>query len=199
MIALPAAAEPLPRRQIFLGTALACAAGTMLMGGMLATWLHFRADAPVRESMKRGLIKDWMPATIVVPEVAANIMWIAFFVACIMAQWAVYSAKRQDRTHTGLALGMTALVGFAILNAQVFIWTQMGIGARDGAFHSMFYAATGTMTLLLVAGILYTAVAAFRYLGGRTQELEVVSSHALYWYFLTAAFSAVWFVIYVQK
>lgn len=199
MIALPAAAEPLPRRQIFLGTALACAAGTMLMGGMLATWLHFRSDAPVRESMKRGLIKDWMPATIVVPEVAANIMWIAFFVACIMAQWAVYSAKRQDRTHTGLALGMTALVGFAILNAQVFIWTQMGIGARDGAFHSMFYAATGTMTLLLVAGILYTAVAAFRYLGGRTQELEVVSSHALYWYFLTAAFSAVWFVIYVQK
>lgn len=199
MIALPAAAEPLPRRQIFLGTALACAAGTMLMGGMLATWLHFRADAPVRESMKRGLIKDWMPATIVVPEVAANIMWIAFFVACIMAQWAVYSAKRQDRTHTGLALGMTALVGFAILNAQVYIWTQMGIGARDGAFHSMFYAATGTMTLLLVAGILYTAVAAFRYLGGRTQELEVVSSHALYWYFLTAAFSAVWFVIYVQK
>lgn len=199
MIALPAAAEPLPRRQIFLGTALACAAGTMLMGGMLATWLQFRADAPVRESMKRGLIKDWMPATIVVPEVAANIMWIAFFVACIMAQWAVYSAKRQDRTHTGLALGMTALVGFAILNAQVFIWTQMGIGARDGAFHSMFYAATGTMTLLLVAGILYTAVAAFRYLGGRTQELEVVSSHALYWYFLTAAFSAVWFVIYVQK
>ena len=166
---------------------------------MLATWLQFRADAPVRESMKRGLIKDWMPATIVVPEVAANIMLIAFFVACVMAQWAVYSAKRHDRTHTGLALGMTALVGFAILNAQVFIWTQMGIGARDGAFHSMFYAATGTMTLLLVAGILYTAVAAFRYLGGRTQELEVVSSHALYWYFLTAAFSAVWFVIYVQK
>jgi cytochrome c oxidase subunit 3 len=63
----------------------------------------------------------------------------------------------------------------------------------------MFYAATGAMTFLLIAGILFTAVAAFRYLGGRTKELEVVSSHALYWYFLTAVFTAVWFVIYVQK
>jgi cytochrome c oxidase subunit 3 len=199
MLALPAAAAPAPRRQIFLGTAIACAMGTMLIGGMLATWLQFRADASLRESAKRGFIKDWMPENIIVPEVAANMMLIAFCVACVMAQWAVYSAKRQDRAHTGAALGMTVIIGLATLNAQIFIWTQMGVGARDGAFHSMFYAATGAMAFLLIAGIVFTAVAAFRYLGGRTKELEVVSSHALYWYFLTAAFTAVWFVIYVQK
>ena len=34
---------------------------------------------------------------------------------------------------------------------------------------------------------------------GLTKELEVVSASALYWYFLTAAFTAVWFVVYVQK
>jgi cytochrome c oxidase subunit 3 len=124
---------------------------------------------------------------------------IGLFVICIMAQWAVYSAKRNDRTHTGLALGVTALLALASINAQIFIWTQMGVGARDGAFHSMFYAATGTMTALLLSGLVYTAVAAFRYLGGRTKEVELVSAHALYWYFLTAAFSALWFVIYVQK
>jgi len=135
----------------------------------------------------------------VVPEVAANMILIGLFVICIMAQWAVYSAKRNDRTHTGLALGVTALLALASINAQIFIWTQMGVGARDGAFHSMFYAATGTMTALLLSGLVYTAVSAFRYLGGRTKEVELVSAHALYWYFLTAAFSALWFVIYVQK
>ncbi|MFM7127459.1 MAG: cytochrome c oxidase subunit 3 [Actinomycetota bacterium] len=199
MLSLPPAPQPAPRRQVFLGTALACAAGTMLIGGMLATWLQFRADAPVRESMKRGFIRDWMPADIVVPEVAANMMLIAFCVACVMAQWAVYSAKRADRQHAGMAFGVTGLVGLAILNAQIFIWTQMGVGARDGAFHSMFYAITGMMTVLLVAGIVFSLVAAFRYLGGRTKEIELVSSQALYWYFLTAAFSAVWVVVYVQK
>jgi cytochrome c oxidase subunit 3 len=199
MLALPPASQPAPRRQTFVGTAVAGAAGLMLIGGMLATWLQFRADAPVRESMKRGFIKDWMPAKIVVPEVAANMILLGLFVICIMAQWAVYSAKRNDRTHTGLALGVTALLALASINAQIFIWTQMGVGARDGAFHSMFYAATGTMTALLLSGLVYTAVAAFRYLGGRTKEVELVSAHALYWYFLTAAFSALWFVIYVQK
>ena len=199
MLALPPASQPAPRRQVFVGTAVAGAAGLMLIGGMLATLLKFRADVPVRESLKRGFIKDWMPAKIVVPEVAANMILLGLFVICIMAQWAVYSAKRNDRTHTGLALGVTALLALASINAQIFIWTQMGVGARDGAFHSMFYAATGTMTALLLSGLVYTAVSAFRYLGGRTKEVELVSAHALYWYFLTAAFSALWFVIYVQK
>ncbi|MEI8391798.1 MAG: hypothetical protein WCG40_04790 [Actinomycetes bacterium] len=199
MLALPAAPQPAPRRQVFVGTAVAGAAGMMLIGGMMATWLKFRADAPVRESLKRGLIKDWMPAKIVVPETAANMMLMGFFVVCVMAQWAVYSAKRNDRPHTGLALSVSALMTFAILNAQIFIWTQMGVAARDGAFHSMFYAATGTMTALLLSGLLYTAVAAFRYLGGRSKDVELLSAHALYWYFLTAAFCAVWFVVYVQK
>jgi len=199
MLSLPPAPQPLARRQVFVGTALACAAGSMLIGGMLATWLQFRAEAPVRESSKRGFIKDWMPADIVVPEVAANMMLMALAVACVMAQWAVYSAKRNDRTHAAMAFGVTAIVGFATLNAQIFIWTQMGIGARDGAFHSMFYAVTGVMAILLVAGIIFTGVAAFRYLGGRTKEVELISSQALYWYFLTAAFTAIWFVVYVQK
>jgi heme/copper-type cytochrome/quinol oxidase subunit 3 len=140
-----------------------------------------------------------MPDKIVVPEIAANMMLLGLFVICIMAQWAVYSAKRNDRTHTGLALGVTALLALASINAQIAIWTQMEVGANDGAFHSMFYAATGTMTALILSGFVYTAVAAFRYLGGRTKEVELVSAHALYWYFLTAAFCAVWFVIYVQK
>ncbi len=199
MLALPPASQPAARRQVFVGTAVAGAAGFMLIGGMMATWLKFRAEAPVRESLKRGFIKDWMPDKIVVPEIAANMMLLGLFVICIMAQWAVYSAKRNDRTHTGLALGVTALLALASINAQIAIWTQMGVGANDGAFHSMFYAATGTMTALLLSGFVYTAVAAFRYLGGRTKEVELVSAHALYWYFLTAAFCAVWFVIYVQK
>ena len=110
-----------------------------------------------------------------------------------------YAAKRNDRSHAGIAFGLTILFGLMVVNAQVYTWTQMGVAVNDGAFHTMFYAITGTMMLLLVSGLVYTAVAAFRYLGGRTKELEIVSASALYWYFLTVAFTAVWFVVYVQK
>ena len=63
----------------------------------------------------------------------------------------------------------------------------------------MFYAVTGTMTVLFIAGFVFTLVTAFRVLGGRVRDHELVVAHALYWYVLTAAFCAVWFVVYVTK
>ena len=55
------------------------------------------------------------------------------------------------------------------------------------------------MAFLVIAGLVYTAVAAFRYLGRGRSEVAIVSALALYWYFLAAAFTALWFVVYVQK
>ena len=133
------------------------------------------------------------------PGVAANMLPIVLVVVCVMAQWAVYAAKRDFRQHVGMAFGLSFLFGLAALNVQVYIWTQMGVViSEDGAFAALFYALTGAMVFLYLTGLAYTTVAAVRYLGGRT-DLEAVSSHALYWYFLTAATIAVWFVVYIQK
>ena len=192
MIALPSAPAPAPRRQVFVGTAVACAAGAALLGGMLALWLRFREQA-----ISAG--GSWVPDDIKVPLVPANIMLLAFIPICIFAQWAVYSAKRDDRPHTGLALGLTGLMGLAFINAQAFIYVQIKMPANGGTFAAMFYAITGVMTALAIIGVVFSAVTAFRYLGGRTTEREIVSAHAMYWYFLSVAFAALWFVVYVTK
>ena len=47
--------------------------------------------------------------------------------------------------------------------------------------------------------LVFSAVTAFRYLGGRTTDREIVSAHAMYWYFLSAVFAVLWFVVYVTK
>jgi heme/copper-type cytochrome/quinol oxidase subunit 3 len=200
MLALPPGPQPAPQRQIFIATAAACAAGAMLIGTMMATWLAFRASAPTRpgEPGERDVITDWLPAEILVPEVAANMALIGFGVACVMAQWAVYAGVRRYVTHVGMALGLTLLVGLGILNAQVYIWVEMGVTVNS-PYGALFYAATITMMALLVGGLIFTIVAAFRFLGGRTTEVEILSAHAMYWYFLGVAFALEWFVIYVQK
>ena len=69
----------------------------------------------------------------------------------------------------------------------------------DGAYGSMFFAITGTFLALMIAGVTFTAVAAFRFLEGRTQDREVLTAHAIYWYTMAVAFSAIWFVVYVTK
>ena len=199
-IALPAAPAPAPRRQIVVATALASASAFMIIMGMVAMWLKFRAGAPTRSSSD-GLkvIKDWMPAGITIPEVAANVMLITFPIGCVMAQWAVYSAKRRDSQHNGLAYFVCTIMGIALVNAQIAVYSQMGIGIADGSYQTMFYAITGTMLLFIAGGIAFSLVAFFRSVGGRSDEVHVATAHAMYWYFLTAAFTAVWFVVYVQK
>lgn len=198
--ALPAGPQPAPRRQIFIGTGVVAAAGTMLIGSMLSIWLRFRAAAPLRDSsdgLKR--IKDWLPADVKMPEVLTNVALITFVVVCVMAQWAVYSSRRQDSKHTGMALGMTLLLGVALLNSLVAIYPQIEVGLADGAYETLFYAITGTIIALVVGGIAFTLAALFKSIGGRSANTDLMNAHALYWYFLSAAYTAVWFVVFVQK
>lgn len=196
MLALPPAPAPAPKRQLFVGTALACSAGTALVGGMLALWLRFRRDAI------DGPNHAWVPKKISIPEVSSNIMLCSFIGICIFVQWAVYAARRDDKRHVGVALGLTGLLAVAVINAQAAVYAQMGLPIRDktgSAYGIMFYAITGTFVTFMIIGIVFTLVTAFRYLGGRTTEREIVTAHAIYWYFATAAFAMLWFVVYVTK
>ena len=188
--ALPPAPLPTPRRQILVGTALACVAGSMLIGGMLSVWLLLRqrvVDAGER----------W-PADFTIPEVASNVMLVTIFGLCLFAQWSVYAARRDDRANLGLSLGLVAIMGIAFINAQAFVYVDMEMPIAEGAYPGMFYAITGTVLALVIGGLAFTAVTAFRVLGGRADR-PLVAAHALYWYFVAAAFSAVWFVVYVTK
>lgn len=197
MLALPPAAVPAPRRQILVGTAIACAAGTALVGSMLALYLKYRQQA--LDAKER-----WVPEGVSIKMVPANVMLLVFIPICVFAQWAVYSAKREDKPHTGAALGLVGLLGLAYINAQANIYARLGMPASagpgaDGTFNTMFYTVTGVVMALVIVGVVFSAITAFRYLGGRTIDREVVSAHAMYWYFLSVAFAALWFVVYVTK
>jgi heme/copper-type cytochrome/quinol oxidase subunit 3 len=191
--ALPAAPALPPRRQVLVGTALAGAATIALIGAMLAVWVV------ERERALDSAEATWVPSDVTIPEVAANVMLIGMLGVIVFAQWAVYAARRGDRVHAGIGFGLVALLGLAVINAQAYVWNQIEMPIAGGGYPGMFYAVTGTMTALLVVGVVFTAVTAFRYLGGRSSDREMVAAHALYWYVLAAAFSAVWYVVYVTK
>lgn len=196
-LALPPAAAPAPRRQLFIGTGLASVAGTMFIGGMLAIWVLLRErylDVGVN-----GELIERFPVDYIIPEVASNVMLMTLWALCLFAQWAVYSGTRGDRAHTALALAVTAILAIAFINAQAFVYVDMGVAIMDDYYGALFYGITGAMLALVVAGLVYTTVAAFRALGGRLGETEILSAHALYWYFIAAAYTAVWFVVYVTK
>jgi heme/copper-type cytochrome/quinol oxidase subunit 3 len=188
---LPAAGSGDPRRQLFVGTAVACVAGSMLIGSMLAIWVLLRERV-----VSQG---ERFPVDYIIPEVASNVMLMTVWALCLFAQWAVYSGSRGDRAHAGLALGVSGLLAIAFINAQAFVYADMAVVIKDDYYGALFYAMTGTMLALVVAGLIYSVVAAFKALGGRLDRAEVLTSHALYWYFVATAYTAVWFVVYVTK
>ncbi len=191
MEALAAPPAPPARRQVLVGMSLATVAMTMLTGGMLGVWMLLRS-----RMIDAG--NDWVPSGVTIPEVPSNIMLIAFAPVCVCAQWAVWSAKRDDRPNALLALGITALLALMIINAQFFIYYEFGVALADGTYGTLFFGITGMFVALMIIGLLVTAVTAFRVFGGRTDG-ELLAAHAIYWYALSAVFAAIWFVVYVTK
>ena len=201
MTAPALAAGPARRTStVFVATAFVAAGVAALMGGMLAMWLQFRANAPTRVASDGvSLIKDWLKKDVAIPEVAATTMMFTFVIACVMAQWAVYSARRGDKSHTTLALAVTLFTALAIMNAQVALWMQIEIVLRNDAYETMFYTVTGTMFAVVASAMVYSLVAMFRVLAGRTGDHDVLAGHALYWYAVSGMFATMWFIVYVQK
>jgi cytochrome c oxidase subunit III len=198
-LALPPAPAAARTRSQLVATAFACAAGLMFFGGLLAIYAKYR-------TLAGGTTADWVPKKVRIPEIPSNTMMITMVLASITAQWAVYAMRRGNRRDTSIALLVTGLFGVAVINAQAFIYGQMKmpilLDPADGkSFRVLFYTTTGAFVFAVIIGLGLAAVTAFRSLGGRFSptETEGVSSVALYWHFLTVAFAAVWFFVYVTK
>jgi heme/copper-type cytochrome/quinol oxidase subunit 3 len=193
-LGLPPAPSPPRARMLFVGTAFACAAAAMLFMGMLAVWVNLRDAAG-------GTTAAWVPKGVDISMVAPNVMLITMLGASVAVQWAVWAMARDDRRDTAIAVALLVVFGVAVLNAQVFIYQQLGLGIGANGYNNLFYTVTGTFVAALIAGIVMAMVVVFRSLGGRysSKRHEGISALALYWHFLTAAFSAVWYVVYVVK
>jgi heme/copper-type cytochrome/quinol oxidase subunit 3 len=197
MLALPPAPAPARRRTLLAATSLASAAMLAFFGGLIAIYIRVRDDFG-------GSTAAWFPKKVKVPEVAANTMLMVLVASCVVAQWAVYAARRGNRRDTAAALGLLTVFALAVLNAQIYIFKAMGVTSLNEdnkPFNVMFYTITGAFFAAVLAAMVMSFVGAFRAMGGRykADDTEAVSATALFWYVLTVAFCAVWFFVYVGK
>jgi heme/copper-type cytochrome/quinol oxidase subunit 3 len=132
-----------------------------------------------------------------IPEVPTNVMLMTISgCACSPSGRSTPPAGTIAST-SGSPSVVGAIMGIAFINAQAFVYVQMGMPIADGTY-PMFYAITGTMALLVVIGIVFTAVAAFRFLGGRSASASS-SRPTPCTGTSCGAFAAVWLVVYVTK
>ncbi|MDQ3385226.1 MAG: hypothetical protein M3503_04320 [Actinomycetota bacterium] len=176
---------------MMVGTFLAIAAGTMLIGSLLAGWLAARDVALTAGS-------PWLREGVTIPNLAVAVTYLTLLMSSFTAQWAVYSAKTDDRKNLYVALGITLLLGLAFINGLSFVFDQLGLeaGMTDVATHT--YAVTVSHLLLVLAAIVLFVVMGFRALTGQVsaRRLELVASAAAFWHFTVLAGAAVYLVVF---
>ena len=176
---------------MMVGTFLAIAAGTMLIGALLAGWLAARASA-------LGAGSPWLREGVEIPNMAVAVTYMTLLMSSFTAQWAVYAARTDDRKNLYVALGITLVLGAAFVNGLSFVFDQLGLeaGMTDVATHT--YAVTVTHLLLVLAAVALFVVMGFRALTGQVsaRRPELVASAAAFWHFTVLAGAAVYLVVF---
>lgn len=192
-LALPAPAAPARPRVLLVGTALAAGAWFMGIVGLVGVYLAERS-ATVAET---GV---WFPEGTTLPLTAPNIAFATMLLSAVTMAWAVDAVGKNDRQMAYLALGLTILLGVAVVNATTFIYTQLGlaVATTQGV---LLYTATGAHLAMIVVGLVYAGVMTMRTLGGEYQgrDREGLTAATLFWYVTIAAHAVIWLAIYVTK
>lgn len=174
-----------------IGTLIACGAIAMYFAGLLGIYLAERVTVGAA---------DWL-TDFPVPLGPPSMAMATLAISCVSVQWALWAVTRNDRLNTYVALGLTALFGFSVINSQYWMYQQMGLVVRETPQAVLIYAITGSFLALLVSAMIYLGVVTFRALGGQygPHQHDGVSGAVIYWYFVVAVYAVIWIAVYVTK
>ena len=186
--ALPAPLQP-RRRELICGSAFAAAGAVAVMATLIGYYLAARNAGGA----------DWLTAN-TVPLTQPNMQALTLAMSMVTMQWAVHAIVRDDRPHTFVALGVTLLLGAAFVNQSFFLFKQAGV-KLDQPEGPLFYAVTAGSLAMIVAGMIFIALMAFRALGGQfsSRQPDGIAAAAVFWYASCAVYAVVWVAVYIMK
>lgn len=189
--ALPPAPPAHRRNVVLVGTLLAIAAGTTLLGAVLGSFFETREAA-------KAAGEAWPPDGVDLPNVPLAVGYGTLLMSSFFAAWAAAALKIGDRKQAYMAVGLTVAFGLLFVNALSFAWQQMGIVAGDGAFADAVWAASGLHALLVLVAVGVFVVMGFRVVGGQfsPRNRELVVAAAAFWHFVVAAGAVVYWCLW---
>jgi cytochrome c oxidase subunit 3 len=109
-------------------------------------------------------------------------------------------AIRRDRTRRLLFwVGLTILLGAAFLGLQLYDYSLLGFGVRDGIFGSLFYVMTGLHMAHVFGGVVFLVLVLVQGLGGQLTHAHHDSMEAgsIYWHFVDVVWICLFTTFYM--
>jgi cytochrome c oxidase subunit 3 len=109
-------------------------------------------------------------------------------------------AIRRDRVRAFLGwLALTILLGVTFLGLQLYDYSTLRFGVRDGIFGSVFYVMTGLHMAHVFGGAVFLAVVLVQGVGGQISDAshDSVEAGAIYWHFVDVVWIGLFTTFYV--
>lgn len=189
---LPSPAPTRPRT-VLVGSLLASSATFIAFCSLVASYVRHRQQA-------RIVGQDWFTEGSLQLG-PASMMLMTLLLSVVTVQWAVQSAKTEDRPHQFMALGTTLLFGAAVLNQFWFVYQDVGLAIDDSKAALFFYVVTGAFIAMLVIAMIAMIIATVRSLAGTSgKELaNIVQASAFFWHVTVVCYALAWYTVFVTK
>jgi cytochrome c oxidase subunit 3 len=142
----------------------------------------------------------WPPAGFphLEPELA-TVLTVLLVASSVTLQTGV-RAIRRDRTRAMLVwLGLTILLGAGFLGLQLYDYSLLGFGVRDGIFGSLFYVMTGLHMAHVFGGVVFLVLVLVQGLGGQLTHAhhDSIEAGSIYWHFVDVVWICLFTTFYV--
>jgi cytochrome c oxidase subunit III len=141
----------------------------------------------------------WPPHGIAEPNLFLPTIKSLFLVAAALPMWwSVRSIRRGDQWQLKLALAVGFVLGTVFLVLTFIYYRGVNYNWATNAYGSIVWTIVGFFVLILIAGLLKTALVWLAAYRGFFDPLRysAVETNALYWYFLAGMWIIAYFMLY---
>ena len=143
----------------------------------------------------RGTAKVWPPPGIPHLKIdVAAILTVILITSSLVIQLSLRSIRRGEQRRAVVFLGLTIALGFAFLLLQLYDYSQLGFGVKDGTFGTLFYVMTGIHMAHVFGGVVFLTLVFGQAMGGSLSPSnhDSLAAGAIYWDFV----DVVWLLLF---
>jgi cytochrome c oxidase subunit 3 len=143
----------------------------------------------------RGNAKVWPPeGTPSLKIVIPTILTVILVTSSLVVQLSLRAIRRDDRRRAVVFLGVTIALGIAFLLLQLYDYSELGFGVKDGPFGTLFYVMTGIHMAHVFGGVVFLSLVFGQATGGVLSPAnhDSLAAGAIYWDFV----DVVWLLLF---
>jgi cytochrome c oxidase subunit 3 len=172
-----------------LGMVLFVASEAMFFAAFFGAYFTIRANAPV-----------WPPEGIPPLKIdIASILTVILVTSSVCIQLSMRAIRGGRQRPSTIWLGITIALGILFLCLQLYDYSQLGFGVKDGVFGGLFYVMTGIHMAHVVGGVVFLILVFAQATKGRlsAERHDPLAAGAIYWDFVDVVWICLFTVLYL--